>query len=401
MKDGEMVYEGRPLKFIGTGLSRMAYSDGAGICVKVPVKGRTKAGILQNKEEAACLKLGEWLGIFPKLKSISKDGKALAVEECDCVLKSGELADFMKYNEEILIASGNVPVSDFGCNTAVMRVAWGLRPLDFFANRLDIAPNALLSHLEKSSTSTFDAQTCNDFKISAFLLRRAIEGQTDSWTKLVRFWLAHRDRVVLQEMWHCGQWGIRKSTRGFVVLDAGFTKYTQSTDHYRRDGVLLPPDKAETGREGYFCGKPFADIVSPKGKPVKYSFKTSKGSEYVLTEDRMSQRVKKAGLPDDGLHRWMDRSVFVEYSDLEKIMNELRNNNVEQRPTRLVESGVKWLAFQTLASDGEWRSTLTIKDASRVPVKGRHVCEFMFDGNRIVKACHPGHDVTEVTELKC
>ena len=62
-----------------------------------------------------------------------------------------------------------------------------------------------------------------------------------------------------------------------------------------------------------FCGKPLEKVVSPKGAKAKYGFKTSKGSEYVLAEDRMSQRIKKAGLADDGLHRWMDRSVFVEY----------------------------------------------------------------------------------------
>ena len=85
MKNGKMTYEGRPLKFIGNGLSRMAYSDGNGTCVKIPVAGRVKAGVMQNRGEAECLKLGEALRIFPKLRSLSRDGKILAVEECECV----------------------------------------------------------------------------------------------------------------------------------------------------------------------------------------------------------------------------------------------------------------------------------------------------------------------------
>ena len=77
---------------------------------------------------------------------------------------------------------------------------------------------------------------------------------------------------------------------------------------FYRDCVLLPPDKAETGVFGRFCGKPLDEIVSPKGAGVKYSFKTSKGSEYVLTSDRMSQRVKKAGFPTtDFINGWIGR----------------------------------------------------------------------------------------------
>ena len=158
---------------------------------------------------------------------------------------------------------------------------------------------------------------------------------------------------------------------------------------------------AETGVPGRFCGKPLAEIVSPKGAGVAYNFKTSKGSEYVLAKDRMSQRVKKAGLPDDGLHKWMDRSVFVNYADLKAIMNEFRQNLAMQRPTRLIEAGKKWMALQTLDSSGRWHNSLCLSDAVRFPVKGRHICEFMFDENNVVKCYHPGHDVTEITEVKC
>lgn len=403
MKDGEIIYEGRRLTLVGSGMSRLAYSDGNGICVKVPVKGREKVGILQNRAEAECLRLDSESGIFPKLYSISDDGKTLAVEECPCIHRKfgepfyGHTYVFQSNNEDILKAAGNVPIGDFGCRTAVQRVAWGLRVLDAYANIPDIFDQVV--SIPKWS-DRLSAEQKNDLKITATVVKNVLDGKKDPWSKLVRFWEKHRHLVVLQEMWHDRQWGVRPSTGEFVVIDAGFTKAVQATKHYQRDTVVLPPDKAETGVSGRFCGKPFVEIFSPKGAAVAYGFKTSRGSEYILAKDRMSQRVKKAGLPDDGLHRWMDRAVFVEYSDLTKIMDEFRRNLGDQRPTRIVEAGRKWLALQTLDSSGKWYNSLCLPDAVRIPVKGRHVCEFMLDENNIVKCYHPGHDVTEITELR-
>ena len=398
MKNGNLVYNGRSLSLIGIGMSRLAYSDGNGNCVKVPVKNRESAGILQNRAEADMLKAGAGLGIFPNFYSISSDGTELVVEECGGIVKTGSFVEFDRYNKEILDEAG-ANRNDFGCATPLQRVAWGMNVFDSYANDMDI-----LLHAEEALVKIGHGPHTNskngNLAIAGVIARRINQGCDDPWTRLVRFWLTHRN-FVLQEMWHDGQWGVRQSTGEFLVIDMGFTKTVQSSEHYQRDRVLMPPDMAETGVPGRFCGKPLAEIVSPKGAGVAYNFKTSKGSEYVLAKDRMSQRVKKAGLPDDGLHKWMDRSVFVNYADLKAIMNEFRQNLAMQRPTRLIEAGKKWMALQTLDSSGRWRNSLCLSDAVRFPVKGRHICEFMFDGNNVVKCYHPGHDVTDITEVKC
>jgi hypothetical protein len=404
MKDGNLMYNGRPLSLIGSGMSRLAYSDRNGICVKMPVKGREEAGSMQNRAEAECLTLGADAGIFPKFYSLSEDGLTLAVEECPCLHRRfgepffGQSYVFQLLNENILRDAGNVPIGDFGCSTALQRVAWGARVFDACSHMPDLF-DVIIAETSKPNRPTGGKD--NDISIAGAIVRNVINGKTDPWSNLVRFWNTHRNMVILQEMWHDRQWGVRPYTGEFVVIDAGFTKAVQASKSYQRDAILLPPDKAETGVPGMFCGKPLSEVFSPKGAAVAYNFKTSKGSEYVLAEDRMSQRVKKAGLADDGLHRWMDRSVFVEYKDLEAIMKEFDSNFKEQRPTRLVEAGQKWLALQTLDSAGKWYNSLCLPDAVRFPVKGRHVCEFMLEENNIVKCYHPGHDVTEITELKC
>ena len=398
MKDGEMTYMGRPLSLIGAGMSRLAYSDGNGTCVKVPVRYRESVGIMQNRAEADMLRAGAGLGVFPDFYSISSDGTELAVEECGDIVKTGSFVEFDRYNREILDEAG-ANRGDFGCATPLQRVAWGMNVFDCYANDIDIRLH-VEEALAKIGRGPHTSPKNGNLAIAGVIAKRINQGCGDPWTRLVRFWLTRRD-FVLQEMWHDGQWGVRPSTSEIVVIDAGFTKAVQGSEHYQRDKILLPPDMAETGVPGRFCGKPLAEIVSPKGAGVAYNFKTSKGSEYVLAKDRMSQRIKKAGLADDGLHRWMDRAVFVEYADVVKIMDEFRHNLTEQRPTRIIEAGKKWLALQTLNSSGKWYNSLCLPDAVRFPVKGRHVCEFMLDENNIVKCYHPGHDVIEITEVKC
>ena len=396
MKDGNPTYGGRPLTLIGAGMSRLAYSDGNGTCVKVPVKYREGAGIMQNRAEADMLRAGAGLGVFPDFYSISPDGRELAVEECAGIAESGLSEHFDRYNRGILAAAG-ANLGDFGCGTALQRVAWGMSLFDRNADDVDARLHAEDALKKVGRWPHADPKEGN-LAIAGVVAKRVSEGRDDPWTRLVRFWLERRD-FVLQEMWHDGQWGVRRSTVEFLVVDVGFTKAVQNSAHYRRDAVLLPPDKAEMGVPGRFCGRPLSEVFSPKGAAVAYCFKTSKGSEYVLAEDRMSQRVKKAGLADDGLHRWMDRSVFVEYADVVRIMDEFRRNLAGQRPTRIIEAGRKWLALQTLDASGRWYNSLCLPDAVRFPVKGRHVCEFMLDENNVVKCYHPGHDVTEITEV--
>ena len=63
---------------------------------------------------------------------------------------------------------------------------------------------------------------------------------------------------------------------------------------------------------------------------------------------------------------------------------------------------IKWFdAPCAIVVCGKWHNSLCLPDAVRFPVKGRHVCKFMLEENNIVKCYHPGHDVTEIIELKC
>lgn len=226
---------------------------------------------------------------------------------------------------------------------------------------------------------------------------RVISGlYNDPWTKLLKFWANYARDLILQELCHINQWGINQNG-DFVVIDIGYSKSVQNYYCSKRDRVVIPINKVETNIPGKFCGKPFKEIISPKGASVTYSFKTSKGSEYIFTKDGMSRRIKKCGCEDDGLHKWMNLAIFVDYVDLNKIIYWI--NNKGSNVIRIVESEGK-LYLYTIDDYGNWTETLYLKYAERFPVKHKHVFEFMLDKNNIVTCYHPGHDVTEVIEVK-
>ena len=63
MKDGEFIYEDRQLTLVGSGMSRLAYSDGNGVCVKVPVFSFQKLNRIDPALAPEMKSTGEVLGI--------------------------------------------------------------------------------------------------------------------------------------------------------------------------------------------------------------------------------------------------------------------------------------------------------------------------------------------------
>lgn len=72
------------------------------------------------------------------------------------------------------------------------------------------------------------------------------------------------------------------------------------------------------------CMSGFGDvsrIKDPKGGKITYRFHTEAGSEYIMSENGMSRRIKsKQGLGDEGLHNWQEHIFFTEL-DFKDIVN--------------------------------------------------------------------------------
>lgn len=219
---------------------------------------------------------------------------------------------------------------------------------------------------------------------------------------LLKFTLIKKCDFALEDLWNSTQWALlgSKSKKRFVVVDAGFSKEVQKTEHYNKHqeitslanvATTIPEDKLST-----FNGKDISDIKDPFGNKIKSKFFTSKASEYILSSTNMARRIKKAGLADDGLHQWKDKLVFVDYPELEKIMEAINSNSSKMMPTRVRSNWKSKLSIQSLSKNGNWKTSYVAKSITMDPVLGKHVLEFNFDGDNIVKAWHPGHDVSYI-----
>lgn len=64
-----------------------------------------------------------------------------------------------------------------------------------------------------------------------------------------------------------------------------------------------------------FNGKPLREVISPKGTPATNKFYTKQGSEYVITADGATQRIKSPHAntvgSDIGLHKWSDKAFLL------------------------------------------------------------------------------------------
>lgn len=217
---------------------------------------------------------------------------------------------------------------------------------------------------------------------------------------LIRFALDDDRRLVLADLWNKDQWGIaERDELQLVVLDAGFSRSLQYSEHYislKRtplDQCQLTYPKQNTGT---FNGKKLIEIHDPTGKDISYKFFTSKNTEYILSSSGMSRRIKKACLPDDGLYGWTDKMIFTDYNHLRDVMSAINANTEKHEPTQIAFKKNK-MCVNSINSAGRWTTTYALSDFSTVPEIGKHVLEFKFDGDQgVISKWHPGHAVSYI-----
>lgn len=164
-------------------------------------------------------------------------------------------------------------------------------------------------------------------------------------------------------------------------------------------------------------------LKGPSGSPVKYFFKTSQGSMYILTEKGESRRIKSVhantGGEDAGLHSWNQKCVFVPPEDEIKgnSMQYLRNNYdgpvmlSVQKPNKLTFLMIKNNQWSpVLFKDAYTKSSQDPKFQSKSndpmefnyvkePTMGYNVCEWNEKGNRLVSGYHFGSPVSEIKDI--
>lgn len=404
--------------FIGAGMTRRCFSLGGGRCVKRAVAGREDAAALQNRAEYENFRLAEELGLscFPKAYSLSDDGLELVEEEAWTANMVG--SELETAASEVLAAAGcrfddfrgktriSVLMFALGCVVKSLRKS-GIEYCTFAAVMNSpssaISPSAALGMPEGTPQTEFFYTFDIGFLVS--LARTVVRGTPgfETLPQLLRFTFEKRFDFALEDLWNKSQWGAIDGR--LVVVDAGFSREAQESDHYRREhpsdvvplgsGVrtTMPGDGDRT-----FNGMALSDMRDPKGNAVRSKFFTSKNTEYVLSDGGMSRRIKKAGLSDDGLHVWTDRLTFIGRDSLFEFMDVMRRNSGMFRPTRIDSDWKTWLTASSVNGTGEWEVSYSTNDISAVPEIGKHVLEFWFDGDGIVKGFHPGHDVSYIQE---
>lgn len=161
-----------------------------------------------------------------------------------------------------------------------------------------------------------------------------------------------------------------------------------------------------------FNGKPLREVISPKGTPATNKFYTKQGSEYVITADGATQRIKSphtnTGSSDMGLHKWSDKAFFTKGEE---------GKNFNTAGALLQEKGIpftitsEYRKLQYLLFDGkQWRPVMMSdvypksvrgKDLpittsySDKPELGTHILE-VNSKNNIVTSIHPGSDVSYI-----
>lgn len=177
-----------------------------------------------------------------------------------------------------------------------------------------------------------------------------------------------------------------------------------------KPAILTQPGTAPTT----FNGKPLSQIISPKGTPAKSKFYTEQGSEYVITADGATQRIKSAhantGGSDIGLHGWSDRAFFTKGQEGETFNMAgmlLKENGI---PFTITSKNGK---LQYLLYDGQqWRTALMsdvypkavqsgmkdipiVTDFSTTPEIGTHLLE-VTTKNNMISGIHPGSAVSYI-----
>lgn len=168
--------------------------------------------------------------------------------------------------------------------------------------------------------------------------------------------------------------------------------------------------------------------VSPSGSPIKWYFKTSQGSQYIMSAAGETRRIKSSHLntggEDAGLHGWYPSCVFVSESFKNEVLAaqhlldkgfSYSLTNVKGEPNTMV-----WIVVDPKTN--QWRPatwndaypktfTYGIHDPSIKPqteLKFKYVQEpklnyMTFEikkkSSGVVKSSHPGSPVSEIHEI--
>lgn len=399
------------MKFLGAGCSRLAYSLGDGWCLKKPINERFEAGAWQNKLEYENFKLGEEenLVCFPKTKSHSEDWSEIVVEECKLVASEDELfnAFTTSWPEELresiqvnALPHLKMPLSQF---IGFWMLGW-LEDMN-----LEAAKTVIPDASEEDLSELVPFKTVDDIAKFLDIMAKSIAsplrghaclvasaiGRSQVLLDILKFKLAHPERLYIRDIWNLKQWGLAKDGK-LVVIDAGYCHEMANSSHFKRGKVEKNAIKSDSFDE--FNGERCTEILSKHGAPVEWKFYTSHGTEYVLSSIGEGRRIKQAGLQDDGLHMWTDKMVFVDEQDAVSAMNTMCSI---QRTLTPVKISTSWEPRSTLDIQklvgGAWQTQLSVVIQDTKPTIGKNVLEFMLDGDQgIVKSFHAGHDVTKL-----
>lgn len=395
------------MKFLGAGCSRMAYSVGDGICLKVPIKERVEVGIWQNKLEYENFRIGRdfKLVCFPKPKRHNRDFSKIWVEECKTFKTEQDFLDALdlpaEWTNHLVGASTmcNIPVAQF---IGFYIFGW------LEETTAEQAVNMTMDEADrKTMAELLPFKTMNDISSFLDIARRGntawsshaclvanVIARSQVLLDVLKFKIAHPERLYIKDIWNFNQWGLSSSGK-LVVIDAGYNHTIANSHHFNRGGCLVK-DAIRSDDLETFNGVKCSEIFSKTGSPVEWKFFTSHGTEYILSSVGQARRIKQAGLNDDGLYPWMDKMVFVEEKDAIDAMNTIVNIQKTLTPVKVLTS---WepqtkLDIQKLVND-QWQTQLSVVIQNDKPEVGKNVLEFNLDGS-LIKNFHAGHDVVKI-----
>ena len=403
-------------KFIGAGMSRRVFSISTHRCQKVPVEGREEAAILQNRAEAANIQFAvkNHLKCFPVVYSVSSDGMKLTMQKCQPVQSNDDISMLQAQAMKVLQKAGFNQMSYANC-TPISTLMFALGAVESIMTkcygnvRIKDLPSIIMSlkrqNVQFSFFYNFHIKDLGNLLDVIFQMKSSENMLAKTLKDLLKFTFMKKFDFALEDLWNVTQWGIvGKGKKRFIVLDAGFSRSVQNSGHYTKAKPVplsnqikttMPEDNADT-----FNGESLYDIHDPAGNIIKSKFFTSKMSEYILSSANMSRRIKKAGLQDDGLHAWNQKLVFIDYNKLVPVMQAIQSNMNKMMPTKIESDWSSWMKVKSIGEDGNWYTSYEANGLSADPVIGKHVLEFNFDGDNVVRSWHPGHDVSYIQEIK-
>lgn len=399
--------------FLGCGAARLVHDLNDGKTVeKTPIPGRELAGIQQNKNEIMCWlssEAGKEWKCMPRVLKWSKDFKKITVQKAMPVTITRFIASFDEDFKKVYKVLP-IPTAYNIANDCLKWFAWVYAPR--FLNKLIYAwnirsPHELMYVVENVTTNDIKQKLGipreDDAESGLALLKKIVidsRDRDDDWGALhdlVNFQVSHgfANGFMLEDIWHPNQWG--EIDGHLAVIDMGFNLKLSGSSHYKRD-TIVPLDQCKTVKPGEsdltFNGESLDSIRSPSGHKVAWKFYTK--SEYIMSDAGESRRIKSLGLPDDGLHAWCDKIMFMPLDNMMVAVNAIKRIKMDLKSPRAVidfKSGT--LAVQDI-STGVWQNVCIVDQVSREPTLGKHVFELTFDGDGIVKNFHPGHDVTSI-----